>query len=195
MQYFNDMDDMYEHACEMESDIELAAAAEQYEEAAKLKKEYDELRKKDLVDALLTVSHSLMTVLLPNRLTTPCWILARGACKQPGGCLGLRGVAGAQELNTAVDEEDYGTAAELRDRGCAGLIGWWHSRTENDPCGHLLRFAPDFGRYTAVMYTPRDFAELKVLLCHFLEFVVPCKMPAARVPKSMPVSGSQPADL
>lgn len=56
MQYFDDMDHLYEHACEMESDMELAVHAEQYEEAAKLKKEYEELRKKDLVDALLTVS-------------------------------------------------------------------------------------------------------------------------------------------
>lgn len=71
-------------------------------------------------------------------------------------------MCGSQELNTAVENEDYGKAAELRDAGGAGLIGWWHSRTENDPGGHLLRIAPDFGRYTAVMYSPRDFAELKV---------------------------------
>ncbi|CAL8470008.1 g9550 [Coccomyxa elongata] len=118
-EYFNDMDNLYEHACELESAMELAVMDEQFEEAAKLKKEYDELRKKDLVDTMLT------------------------------------------ELNAAVESEDYATAAELRDTGCAGLIGWWHSRAENDPAGHLLRIAPDFGRYTAVMYTPRDFAELK----------------------------------
>ena len=32
---------------------------------------------------------------------------------------------------------------------------------EGDLAGHLLRVAPDFGRYSAIMYTPRDFAELK----------------------------------
>lgn len=67
-----------------------------------------------------------------------------------------------QELNTALANEDYGKAAELRDSGCAGLIGWWHSRADGDPHGHLLRISPDFGRYEAVMYSPRDFAELKV---------------------------------
>lgn len=56
LQYFNDMDNLYEHACEIESAIELAVMDEQFEEAAKLKKEYDELRKKDLVDTMLTVS-------------------------------------------------------------------------------------------------------------------------------------------
>lgn len=79
-----------------------------------------------------------------------------------GFSLTAKYLLGAQELNAAVENEDYATAAELRDTGCAGLIGWWHSRAENDPAGHLLRIAPDFGRYTAVMYTPRDFAELKV---------------------------------
>ena len=72
----------------------------------------------------------------------------------------------AQELAAAVTAEDYGRAAELRDAGCAGLVGWWASRAEGDPAGHLLRIAPDFGRYSAIMYTPRDFAELKVgFLC------------------------------
>ena len=36
--------------------MELAVHAEEYEEAARLKKEYEELRSKDLVDAILTVS-------------------------------------------------------------------------------------------------------------------------------------------
>ena len=57
--------------------------------------------------------------------------------------------------------EDYGRAAELRDAGCAGLMGWWVSRAEGDPGGHLLRVAPSYGRYTCQMYTPREFAELK----------------------------------
>ncbi len=67
----------------------------------------------------------------------------------------------AQDLDAALATEDYGAAAELRDGGCAGLIGWWASRAEGDPGGHLLRVAPSFGRYTCQMYTPRDFAELK----------------------------------
>ena len=67
-----------------------------------------------------------------------------------------------QELQQAVEQEDYAKAAELRDSGCAGLLGWWHSRAEDDPVGHILRIAPDFGRYTAVKYTAQDLAELKV---------------------------------
>ena len=61
-----------------------------------------------------------------------------------------------------MEQEDYARAAELRDSGCAGLLGWWHSRAEDDPVGHILRIAPDFGRYTAVKYTAQDLAELKV---------------------------------
>ena len=72
-------------------------------------------------------------------------------------------VRAVQELQLAVEQEDYARAAELRDSGCAGLLGWWHSRAEDDPVGHILRIAPDFGRYTAVKYTAQDLAELKVL--------------------------------
>ena len=70
-----------------------------------------------------------------------------------------------QDLHAALAAEDYGRAAELRDEGCAGLVGWWVSSAEGDPGGHLLRIAPDVGRYSAILYTPRDFAELKA--CDF----------------------------
>ena len=44
-------------------------------------------------------------------------------------------------------------------------MGWWHSRAEDDPVGHILRIAPDFGRYTAVKYSAQDLAELKASFC------------------------------
>lgn len=69
----------------------------------------------------------------------------------------------AQELQGALEREDYAGAAQLRDGGCAGLVGWWHSRAEDDPVGHILRITPDFGRYTAVKYSAQDLAEMKVL--------------------------------
>ena len=31
--------------------------------------------------------------------------------------------------------------------------------------GHILRIAPDFGRYTAVKYSAQDLAELKASFC------------------------------
>ncbi len=67
-----------------------------------------------------------------------------------------------QELQGALEREDYAGAAQLRDGGCAGLVGWWHSRAEDDPVGHILRITPDFGRYTAVKYSAQDLAEMKV---------------------------------
>ena len=82
---------------------------------------------------------------------------SRGARKK-GACI-------AQDLDAALKAEDYGAAAELRDAGCAGLMGWWVSRAEGDPGGHLLRVAPSYARYTCQMYTPRDFADLKVGAC------------------------------
>ena len=71
-----------------------------------------------------------------------------------------------QELQGALEREDYAGAARLRDGGCAGLVGWWHSRAEDDPVGHILRITPDFGRYTAVKYSAQDLAEMKVLRLH-----------------------------
>ena len=72
-------------------------------------------------------------------------------------------VLARQELQGALEREDYAGAAALRDGGCAGLVGWWHSRAEDDPVGHILRITPDFGRYTAVKYSAQDLAEMKVL--------------------------------
>ncbi len=72
-------------------------------------------------------------------------------------------VVARQELQGALEREDYAGAAQLRDGGCAGLVGWWHSRAEDDPVGHILRITPDFGRYTAVKYSAQDLAEMKVL--------------------------------
>ena len=72
-------------------------------------------------------------------------------------------VVARQELQEALEREDYAGAAQLRDGGCAGLVGWWHSRAEDDPVGHILRITPDFGRYTAVKYSAQDLAEMKVL--------------------------------
>ena len=57
--------------------------------------------------------------------------------------------------------EDYATAGRLRDEGGLGLAGWWQARSDADPCGHLLRVSPDFGRLSGLMYTSRDLAELK----------------------------------
>lgn len=181
VQYFNDMDNLYEHACELESAIEIAVHGEQFEEAAKLKLQYDDLRKKDVVDAVLSVSHLLLTCFMKHLARWLFVWMVFGWCsflivselsrKSLGGGIFISNCPPkkvsnwwVQELNTAVENEDYATAAELRDTGCAGLIGWWQARAENDPCGHLLRIAPDFGRYTAIMYTPRDFAEVKVRL-------------------------------
>ncbi|KAK9834296.1 hypothetical protein WJX81_004230, partial [Elliptochloris bilobata] len=66
-----------------------------------------------------------------------------------------------REYSAALGREDYGEAARLRDAGGLGLAGWWHARSEADPCGHLLRIAPDFGRLSGLMYTSRDLAVLK----------------------------------
>ena len=66
-----------------------------------------------------------------------------------------------QEYNAALAAEDYGEAARLRDAGGLGLAGWWNAHSEAEPCGHLLRVAPDFGRLSGLMYTSRDLAELK----------------------------------
>jgi hypothetical protein len=55
VQYFSDMDSMYEQACEMEASIEAAIMEEDYESAARLRKQYQDLRRQDVVDEVLQV--------------------------------------------------------------------------------------------------------------------------------------------
>ena len=63
-------------------------------------------------------------------------------------------------LEEAVRAEDYATAAALRDLGGAGLVGWWAAApTPADPAGHLLRIAPEFGRYGGALFRASDVAE------------------------------------
>ena len=72
-----------------------------------------------------------------------------------------------QDMRAAVAEERYSDAATLRDAGGAGLLGWWVGRgsgagDEQDFQGHLLRVAPDFGRYVGQAYTAQDIVRLQV---------------------------------
>jgi hypothetical protein len=41
-----------------------------------------------------------------------------------------------------------------------GMLGWWVGRGDSDQMGHLLRVTPDFCRYVASAYTPRDITSL-----------------------------------
>lgn len=66
-----------------------------------------------------------------------------------------------QQLETALETEQYDNAARLRDEAMTGLQGWWCGQAENDPQGHLLHVTAEYGRWTGKVYTPRDLAELK----------------------------------
>lgn len=67
-----------------------------------------------------------------------------------------------KELNVALESEQYARAAQLRDEGGAGLLGWWCGRgSEDDPYGHLLHMTAEFGRYVGTAYQARDLAEVK----------------------------------
>ena len=56
-------------------------------------------------------------------------------------------VAAAQlQLSTALSEERYGDAADLRDSGLTGLEGWWAGQSEDDPIGHIMHITPEFSR-------------------------------------------------
>ncbi|KAK9867039.1 hypothetical protein WJX84_010092 [Apatococcus fuscideae] len=64
-----------------------------------------------------------------------------------------------EEYSEAIEKEDFGRAAALRDEGGAGLVGWWVANPPTeDPQGHLLRIQPSFGRYLGMTYTARDIA-------------------------------------
>ncbi len=74
-------------------------------------------------------------------------------------------VSSLQSYRDALDSEDYGTAARLRDEGATGLPGWWVADNNNDPKGHLLRISTGFGRYVGYAYTPQDLAQAEVGAC------------------------------
>ena len=71
-------------------------------------------------------------------------------------------------MDTAIEREDFVEAARLRDAGGAGLVGWWVATSDSDPCGHLLRVVPDFGRYTGIMYKANELADIKVTHLYLL---------------------------
>eukprot|EP00249_Psilotum_nudum_P023064 c28738_g1_i1 orf=628-2670(+) len=63
-----------------------------------------------------------------------------------------------QELKKALEEERYHEAAKIRDKGGAGLVGWWVARSESadDPYGRIVHIRPDQGRYIARGYSARQ---------------------------------------
>ncbi|GFR41394.1 hypothetical protein Agub_g2035 [Astrephomene gubernaculifera] len=66
-----------------------------------------------------------------------------------------------KQLQDALAAEDYGEAAQLRDRGLVGLAGWWAGRDgPQDFHGHLLHVKPEFGRWTGRIYMARDIAAM-----------------------------------
>ncbi|GIL72613.1 hypothetical protein Vretifemale_2950 [Volvox reticuliferus] len=66
-----------------------------------------------------------------------------------------------RQLQGALASEQYGAAAELRDRGLVGLAGWWAGKDgPEDFQGHLLHIKPEFGRWTGRIYMARDIASM-----------------------------------
>ncbi|GLC35951.1 hypothetical protein PLESTB_000522600 [Pleodorina starrii] len=66
-----------------------------------------------------------------------------------------------RQLQEALASEQYGAAAELRDRGLVGLSGWWAGKDgSEDFQGHLLHVKPEFGRWTGRIYMARDIAAM-----------------------------------
>eukprot|EP00249_Psilotum_nudum_P023065 c28738_g1_i2 orf=628-2670(+) len=63
-----------------------------------------------------------------------------------------------QELKKALEEERYHEAAKIRDKGGAGLVGWWVARAESadDPYGRIVHISSDQGRYIARGYSARQ---------------------------------------
>ncbi len=61
----------------------------------------------------------------------------------------------------ALANEQYSTAADLRDKGLVGLAGWWAGKAGSDDfSGHLLHVKPEFGRWTGRVYMARDIAQM-----------------------------------
>lgn len=66
-----------------------------------------------------------------------------------------------RQLQDALANEQYSTAADLRDKGLVGLAGWWAGKAGSDDfSGHLLHVKPEFGRWTGRVYMARDIAQM-----------------------------------
>ena len=75
LQYFMDMDGLYEHACEVEAALETAIATEQFGRAAAHMREYRELQAQDPV-------HGILKVGLSSSASFACQCIAVGPCGQ-----------------------------------------------------------------------------------------------------------------
>eukprot|EP00889_Picochlorum_renovo_P006000 jgi/Picre1/33030/NNA_008357.t1 len=60
----------------------------------------------------------------------------------------------AKKFGHAIQQEEYGEAAALRDEGGIGLLGWWVGKEgDDDAQGHLVVVTRDFSRYVAHAFT------------------------------------------
>ena len=57
-----------------------------------------------------------------------------------------------RQLKTALAEERYGDAADLRDSGLTGLQGWWAGQSEDDPVGHIMHITPEYSRSVIIRF-------------------------------------------
>lgn len=103
----------------------------------------------------------------------PAWLSSMQQCMQHSLTQGCD-VSSLQSYRDALDSEDYGTAARLRDEGATGLPGWWVAATMMTPrvtfCASPLALV---GMW-AMLTPPRIWLKLrwvhaKCLLCKIAE--------------------------
>lgn len=148
-------------------ELNTAVRQERYSDAARHKKKMQEIQAADTVAAVqrqLQVGKQLPDKPSLGKLECRCsGPLERQISPTPvvqSHVLSLTCLP-VLTLQDALANEQYSTAADLRDKGLVGLAGWWAGKAGSDDfSGHLLHVKPEFGRWTGRVYMARDIAQM-----------------------------------
>ena len=70
-----------------------------------------------------------------------------------------------QVQEEALEQEDYQTAADMRDAAGLRYRGWWYGSSSGETAPHLLRVEPCYGRLGGFWVSMSDIISIEVRTC------------------------------